>query len=134
MKLSKLMDVVFSIGAAIVILGALGKITHASWGGIALSIGMYTEVVLFVAMGVVTLWSKSEEEVKSSPQVVVDFKTKELNDKLSLLQDNIDKVNLVYSKLATIEADVIINEAKSTGINMSTLNKKLTSVLKGFNN
>jgi len=38
----------YSIGAAIVILGAMGKIMHYDWAGWMLPIGLGTEVVIFV--------------------------------------------------------------------------------------
>ena len=50
-KINHILEITFSIGAALVILGAYGKIIHASWGGFMLSVGMITEVLLFLASG-----------------------------------------------------------------------------------
>jgi gliding motility-associated protein GldL len=44
---------VFGVGAAVVIIGALGKLTHAEWADTALWVGMVTEAVLFAMSGVI---------------------------------------------------------------------------------
>lgn len=38
----------YSIGAAVVIIGAMGKIMHYDWAGIALPVGLGTEAVIFL--------------------------------------------------------------------------------------
>ncbi len=48
----------YSIGAAVVILGALFKILHLPWGNTILTIGMGTEVLMFV----LTAFDKPEKE------------------------------------------------------------------------
>ena len=48
----------YSIGAAIVILGALFKILHMPWGNTILTIGMGTEVLMFI----LTAFDKPEKE------------------------------------------------------------------------
>ena len=44
-------DCVYSLGASVVLIGALAKLEHYSWASVALMIGMITEAVLF-AIGV----------------------------------------------------------------------------------
>ena len=44
---------IFGVGAAVVIIGALGKLTHAEWADTALWIGMVTEAVLFAMSGII---------------------------------------------------------------------------------
>ena len=58
-KINHILEITFSIGAALVILGAFGKIIHASWGGFMLSVGMITEVLLFLASGLILLFDKT---------------------------------------------------------------------------
>ena len=48
----------YSIGAAVVILGALFKILHMPWGNTILTIGMGTEVLMFI----LTAFDKPEKE------------------------------------------------------------------------
>lgn len=47
------LNVFISVGAAVVILGALGKILHASWGTIAITSGMLTECLIFLILAFV---------------------------------------------------------------------------------
>jgi peptidoglycan hydrolase CwlO-like protein len=47
-KTNKIINFVISIGAAIVIIGALAKIIHLSWANSALVVGLLTEALIFV--------------------------------------------------------------------------------------
>lgn len=42
-----IMPKIYGIGAAVVIVGAWGKILHFSWAGVALTVGLLTEAVIF---------------------------------------------------------------------------------------
>jgi gliding motility-associated protein GldL len=77
-----ILNAIFSIGASIVLLGALGKINHTSWGGMALTAGMVTEITIFFIYAFLPLekeyhWEKvipnldlsNEEEMKSFGKV-----------------------------------------------------------------
>jgi hypothetical protein len=46
-------NLVIGLGAAIVMLGALGKINSYSWGGMAITAGLITEAVLFAFLGLI---------------------------------------------------------------------------------
>ncbi|MGE4514942.1 MAG: gliding motility protein GldL, partial [Chryseobacterium sp.] len=50
--------IMYSLGASIVIIGAMGKILHTSWGGAMLGAGMSVEAILF-ALGI---FDKPHEE------------------------------------------------------------------------
>jgi len=43
---------VIGVGAALVMLGALGKINSYPWGGAAITIGLVTEAIIFLFLGV----------------------------------------------------------------------------------
>lgn len=58
--MKKIINVCFAFGAAIVIFGAWQKITHREYADISLSIGLLTEVVLFVIMGIQEIFLKEE--------------------------------------------------------------------------
>ncbi len=45
--MKRFIGVLYSLGASVVIVGAMGKILHTSWGGFMLGIGMTVEAVLF---------------------------------------------------------------------------------------
>ena len=47
-KTNKIVNVIISLGAAVVILGALAKIIHLSWADWALIVGLLTEAGIFV--------------------------------------------------------------------------------------
>lgn len=44
---------IFGAGASVVIIGALGKLTHAPWASFALWVGLVTEAILFLVSGIV---------------------------------------------------------------------------------
>lgn len=46
-------NLVIGVGAAIVMLGALGKINSYSWGGTMITAGLITEAVLFAFLGII---------------------------------------------------------------------------------
>jgi gliding motility-associated protein GldL len=46
-KVKRVVGAIYSIGASIVIIGAMGKILHTSWGGAMLGVGMGVEAFLF---------------------------------------------------------------------------------------
>ena len=52
----------YSIGAAVVIWGALFKILHLPWGNTLLTIGMGTEVLMFI----ITAFERPEKEYHSA--------------------------------------------------------------------
>lgn len=47
-----LKNFIIGIGASLVMLGALGKINSYEWGGIAITVGLVTEAVIFLFLGV----------------------------------------------------------------------------------
>ena len=46
-------NLLFGLGASVVIFGALGKLTHAPWANQALTIGLITEAVIFAISGII---------------------------------------------------------------------------------
>ena len=52
MLLDKIINTVFSFGAAVVIFGAWGKIEHADFGDTALTAGLLTETAIFCLYGI----------------------------------------------------------------------------------
>jgi len=45
-------NLIIGVGAALVMLGALGKINSYPWGGLAITVGLITEAILFFFLGV----------------------------------------------------------------------------------
>lgn len=75
-KVKRLVGIFYSLGASVVIIGALGKILHTSWGGAMLGAGMGVEAFLF-ALGALDKPHKEAEWHK-----IFDF---ESDEKLNLL-------------------------------------------------
>ncbi|MCB0687671.1 MAG: gliding motility protein GldL [Saprospiraceae bacterium] len=46
-----LKNLIIGVGASLVMIGALGKINSEPWGGIAITIGLVTEALLFLVLG-----------------------------------------------------------------------------------
>ena len=46
-----LKNLIIGVGAAVVMIGALGKINSYSWGGPAITAGLLTEAFLFLMLG-----------------------------------------------------------------------------------
>jgi hypothetical protein len=114
---------IYSIGAAIVILGALFKLTHWHlWiftGNVTLAIGLITEAIIFVIFAFDTprseesyAWENVYPELLDAhavakPRKAVAFATDELNVSLS---DKLDKM------LADANLDVSLFERLKTGL------------------
>ncbi len=47
-----LKNFIIGVGASLVMIGALGKINSEPWGGIAITIGLITEAILFFILGI----------------------------------------------------------------------------------
>lgn len=71
-KISKYVDVAVSFGAALVIWGALRKITHASDAETWLWIGLTTEAVIFLLYGILYLIYPAEKGVGHPEETLVD--------------------------------------------------------------
>ena len=82
-KVSKYVDVFVSFGAALVIWGALRKITHAADADMWLWIGLTTEAIIFALYGVLYLIypavkDASHDEERGRKPYPLEFRTREL--------------------------------------------------------
>lgn len=71
----KFIPAIYGLGAAVVIIGAMGKIMHYDWAGIALPIGLGTEAVIFViyALQVFLRPEHSYQWEKVYPELATDY-------------------------------------------------------------
>lgn len=46
-------NLIIGVGASLVMIGALGKINSEPWGGIAITIGLTTEAIIFLILGII---------------------------------------------------------------------------------
>lgn len=92
--MKRFIGVLYSLGASVVIVGAMGKILHTSWGGFMLGIGMTVEAVLF-ALGA---FDKPHKEYDWS--TVIDFENGNIinNNGSGSNKATPQKVGLAYSE------------------------------------
>lgn len=131
----------YGIGAAIVILGALFKIQHWNGGSLLLTIGMVTEAVVFTYSA---FDKKTENETDESletdpynPKTIIDAQkeyVKEIKDAIK----NISLINKVHEnqlKLIKSSTDAYIKintEANSLAQRTSYMSKTYYSILKAM--
>jgi hypothetical protein len=68
MFFEKLINTIYSFGAAVVIFGAWGKIEHKDFGSTALTIGLLTETCIFCIYGFMEWQDRREVEPRQSPE------------------------------------------------------------------
>ncbi len=124
-KTQRIVGIMYSLGASVVIVGAMGKILHTDWGGAMLGVGMTIEAILF-ALGALdkphkqTDWHKVidfENGVKLNYSSVQPAKSKNVSisseslsaDDTAKLSEGIKKLSATASQLADLS-----NLAKST--------------------
>jgi len=133
-------NMLYGIGAAIVILGALFKIQHWNGGGLLLTIGMITEAVVFIYSAFeqkkeeintlhVDTSGKHLDIIKAQQEYIKEIKNNTRNIALinTAHKDQlkfVDKAAIAYKKIH-IEADSL---AKHTNF----LNKTYYSILKAM--
>ena len=137
-KISKYVDVAVSFGAALVIWGALRKITHSPDATMWLWIGLTTEAVIFVLYGVLYLIYPAEAGHSHDDQLVADAspQTKVLNtmDKALLEADitpaNLSRLSDGFKKLNTTITNMndITDVVAATG-DYTAKTKEVTSAL-----
>lgn len=81
MKSEKAFNFLYALGAAIVIFGAWQKITHRPLADLFLTIGLLTEVGLFVVMAFQELFNNND--VKERMQGYIDGSPKKNNSELT---------------------------------------------------
>lgn len=86
----KLLPTIYSAGAAVVVLGALGKIQHYDWGGPMLVVGLSVEAVIFALFALQTFATPTNKEpdwTRVYPELSEDYEG-ELPQRKPALQSN----------------------------------------------
>lgn len=87
----KIINTLYSVGAAVVVFGAWGKIEHKDFGDTALTVGLLTEVVLFLVYGFME-W-KNEPEIPSTKSKFIQLPdVTNLQEKLDTANKNLERV------------------------------------------
>lgn len=111
-KVSKLVDVFVSIAAAVVIWGALRKITHASDADMWLKIGLTTESLVFLTYGVLYIIYPAVKDSSHRDELVVEAESGALR--------SLDK--------AMIEADITPANLNRLGEGFKKLNNTISNM------
>ena len=110
----RIVGIFYSLGASVVIVGAMGKILHKDWGGAMLGVGMTVEAILF-ALGAL---DKPHEEYNWNE--VIDFK-------------NGNKINAGTPANAAVASGAKVGVAYSESISDDDV-KKLSEGIKNLSN
>jgi gliding motility-associated protein GldL len=122
-KISKWVDVGVSFGAALVIWGALRKITHASDADTWLFIGLTTEAIIFALYGLLyTVYPAVKEDYEGSMKAAISTGNPALNSMDKMLQEaditptNLKRLGEGFQKLGTSVAGIsdVSDVVKST--------------------
>lgn len=116
----RIVGILYSLGASVVIVGAMGKILHKDWGGAMLGVGMTVEAILF-ALGA---FDKPHKEYDWSE--VIDFENgNKINGGAPAVAAGGAKAGVSYSE--SISDDDV--KKLSEGIkNLSTTASQLSSI------
>jgi hypothetical protein len=91
--MKRILNFIYCIGAAVVIIGAYAKIVHIQFADLFLTIGLVTEAIIFIIFGFQELTEKKIEgipEIKLPEGRIGD--SWELNESIKNLNKTIQKV------------------------------------------
>ncbi|MFC5409654.1 gliding motility protein GldL [Larkinella bovis] len=117
----KILPTIYSAGAAVVVLGALGKIQHYDWGGPMLTIGLSVEAAIFALFALQTFFQPTQTEpdwTRVYPELADDYKG-ELPKRGPALQSNGLTANM-DKMLADAKVTPDIFEKLGTGLRSFT--------------
>jgi len=128
-KTQRIIGIFYSLGASVVIVGAMGKILHTDWGGAMLGAGMTIEAVLF-ALGAL---DKPHKETDWSK--VIDFENgHKLNTGAAPAVSNASKPSLSYSESLSDDDVKKLSEGIKNLSNTANSLASLSSVAKSTEN
>lgn len=102
--IDKVLNVLFSIGAAVVIFAALAKILHWQNSDLFLSVGMLTEVGIFLTMGITESFKPKEKPVEISKSAlngnnVPQIQAPDISQELLLFRSNLERINKMMDNI-----------------------------------
>lgn len=96
--MKKYENLIYSLGASVVIIGALFKITHFQLGymtgNVMLTVGLVTEAFIFAVAAFI-----GDEEVKGESNSFVDIDRERITRNIDELNSNMESLNEVYSSI-----------------------------------
>lgn len=91
MNKERIFNFSYALGAAAVIIGAMGKIMHYSWSDIVLQISLITEAGIFVLLAIQELLKK-ESMIVTTQQIGASVDHSELTESVNQLNKTIKQV------------------------------------------
>ena len=121
-----IMELIFGVGASIVIIGALLKITHSDLGpltgNLMLTIGLVTEAIIFALYGIQNYFNLAEDD-SNNPIETISIETKQLQE----------AVNSTVSGLASLNSNISEASKATSSIKVpSDLSKNTQSLSDGL--
>jgi hypothetical protein len=124
--MKKYENLIYGVGAAIVILGALFKIQHWPYGSEILTLGMVIEAGIFLFSAL----TPAESEVEGGYVHVPNLEA--YNNQLAVALDNIEQVNNMYDQQikGMKGSNDMSNKMKEVNMHLESLSNVYRSILK----
>ena len=102
---------IVSVGAAIVILGALAKLTHHRWADTMLTVGLLTEAAIFIMYAFLPPTKTHEEELLNSIYREIKFLEKvpqmnSISSPATLDSEPIDNLNKTLKQIFNLKNNI----------------------------
>ena len=109
---SNVMELIFGLGAAVVIIGALLKITHKNFifdGNDWISAGLITEAIIFAIYGIQNYFDLKDDTVEpTSPIETISVETKELQRAVSDTVKGLNELNSNITQASNATAAISV--------------------------
>ena len=105
------MELIFGLGAAVVIIGALLKITHEKFifdGNDWISAGLITEAIIFAIYGIQNYFDLKDDTVPTSPIETISVETKELQRAVSDTVKGLNELNTNITQASNATAAIAV--------------------------
>ena len=127
----KYLELIFGLGASVVIIGALLKITHKDFifsGNTWLTAGLITEAVIFMIAGLRGYAVTNEDDNLDSPEAAISDVSKEVDALKEAFASATNQIqNLTGSLQAATIAAATIKIPENFQVNVDELNNRLAS-------
>lgn len=127
--MKKYENLIYGVGAAIVIVGALFKIQHWSYGTQILTFGMIVEAGIFLYSAFIPMEDSPKETEKFG---IYTPAVKRYNEQVAVAINNIESLNKMYEEQLEgfSESPKMSNKLKEVNMHLESLSNVYRSILK----
>jgi hypothetical protein len=127
--MKKYENLIYGVGAAIVIIGALFKIQHYPYGSEILTLGMIVEAGVFLYSAFAPV---AEEESNTEKFVIYTPAVKKYNEQVAVAINNIEDLNKMYEKQLEgfSESSGMSDKLKEVNMHLESLSHVYRSILR----